>query len=63
MIYATPFRESDKQILGPSTDSGMTSLDQVVDMMGGGYVRLTKRMVIYGPGDNSIVFSDFRFTS
>lgn len=61
IIYATPFRASDKQTTSPSTDSGFESLDDVVTAMGSEYVSRGKRMVIYGPGEDRVVFSDFIF--
>lgn len=61
IIYATPFRASDKQTTGPSTDSGFESLDDVVTAMGEDYIKRGKRMVIYGPGEDRVVFSDFIF--
>lgn len=33
-IYATPFDPATKQCTGPSTDSGMATLDEVVMLMG-----------------------------
>lgn len=60
-IYATPFNASDKQATGPSTDSGFTSIDDVVTLMGEPDVYRSKRMVIYGPGDERVAFSNFIF--
>jgi hypothetical protein len=59
-IYATPFKASNKETTGPSTDSGSQSLDDVVAAMGEPLKRY-KRMVIYGPGEDRVVFSDFIF--
>lgn len=59
-IYVTPFRNSDKQTTGPSTDAGFASLDDVVTAMGEPLFQ-SKRMVIYGPGEDRVVFSDFIF--
>ena len=61
IIYATPFKASTKETTGPSTDSGFESLDAVVKSMGSEYVSRGKRMVIYGPGEDRVVFSDFKF--
>lgn len=62
MIYATPFRVSDKKTTGPSVDSGFTSLDQVVQFMGGDFVSQSQRVIIYGgESDSSIAYSDFVF--
>lgn len=59
-IYATPFKASTKETTGPSTDSGFQSLDDVVTAMGEPLKRY-KRMAIYGPGEDRVVFSDFIF--
>lgn len=62
MIYATPFRNSDKKTTGPSTDSGFASLDDVVAAMGrADLIRLSKRMAIYGFMGERVAFSDFIF--
>ena len=47
-IYATPFRASDKQCTGPSTDSGFKSIQGVIDAMGEPVVAPTSRYAIYG---------------
>lgn len=60
-IYATPFNASDKQATGPSTDSGFASIDAVVTLMGEPDVYRSKRMAIYGPGEDRVVFSTFVF--
>lgn len=60
-IYATPFKNSTKQCSGPSTDAGFESLDDVVAAMGEPDVKRSKRMAIYGPGEDRVVFSDFIF--
>ncbi len=60
-IYATPFKNSTKQCSGPSTDAGFESLDDVVAAMGEPLHRY-KRMAIYGPGEDRVVFSDFIFS-
>ena len=61
MIYATPLKASTKETTGPSTDSGFETIDQVVGVMGQDHVSKTPRMVIYGPGEDRVVFSNFRF--
>lgn len=61
IIYATPFNASDKQATGPSTDSGFTSIDAVVAIMGDPDIYRSKRMAIYGPGEERVVFSTFVF--
>lgn len=60
-IYATPFKASNKETTGPSTDSGFQSLDDVVAAMGPDYVARYKAMVIYGPGEDRVVFSKIIF--
>lgn len=60
-IYATPFKNSTKQCSGPSTDSGFASLDDVAAAMGEPDVRRSKRVLIYGPGEDRVAFSDFIF--
>ena len=57
MIYATPFRESDKETTGPSAPSGFESLGQVVQMLGQADCIQRPSMVIYGAGDDRIVYS------
>lgn len=56
-IYATPFRASDLQTTGPSTDSGFESLDQVIELMGDEHIVQTPRLIVYGPGEDQIVYS------
>jgi len=60
-IYATPFKNSTKQCSGPSTDAGFASLDDVVAAMGEPDVKRSKRVLIYGPGEDRVAFSDFIF--
>lgn len=55
-IYATPFKASTKETTGPSTDSGFQSFDDVVTAVGEPLKRY-KAMVIYGPGEDRVVFS------
>lgn len=54
-IYATPFDNDTKDSTGPSTDSGMTSIDQVVELMGPDWLTCSQRAVVY-PG---VMFSDY----
>jgi len=62
-IYATPFKYAPKNSLeravatGPSKDSGFESLDQVVELMGPDYEARTPRLVVYGPGEDRVVYS------
>lgn len=61
IIYVTPFRELDKVATAESISSGFKTLEQVIQALGNEYRKKTKRFVIYGSGDDSVVFSDFRF--
>lgn len=58
-IFVTPFDNSTKKCSGPSTDSGFDSLDDVAFAMGEPDVPRSKRTLIYGLEDDSVVFSDF----
>lgn len=60
-IYATPFRASDKKPTGPSVDSGFEDLDSVVLALGEPDIKWSKRMLIYGPGEDRIAFSEIIF--
>jgi hypothetical protein len=57
MIYATPFRASDKQPAGCSQPSGFDSIAEVVDAMGPPDIYYSGRMAIYGPGEDRVIFS------
>jgi len=59
MIYATPFTNANKQSTGVSTDSGFKTLDDVVAIMGPPDLPRTKKTLIYGQGDDRVIFSDF----
>lgn len=50
-IYCTPFDDETKQ----STDSGFTTIAEVVDAMGGEWLTCSDRAVVY-PG---LMFSDY----
>lgn len=54
-IYATPFDEETKQTTGPSTDSGFTTIAEVVEALGGEWLTCSDRAAVY-PG---IMFSDY----
>ncbi len=56
MIYQTEFTTDGehRRATGPSIDSGFESLDQVVEVMGDGYLTRGPRQVVY-PG---VVFDD-----
>lgn len=56
-IYATPFRQSDLQTTAPSEPSGFESLEQVVQCLGDTYRVRRPALVIYGSGDQSILYS------
>lgn len=49
MIYATPFDPETKVCTAPSSDSGLSSLAEVVEMMGADALKITRQMVVY-PG-------------
>jgi hypothetical protein len=61
MIYATPFRASDKQPTGRSEPSGFASIAEAVAMMGPPDVYESATMAIYGPGEARVVFSALQF--
>lgn len=60
MIYAQPFKNSTKKCTGPATDSGFASLDDVAALMGEPDIRY-KNMLIYGAGEDRIVYSKIIF--
>lgn len=60
-IYVTPFKASTKETTGPSTDSGFDSLEDVVAVMGEPDVSRGRNMLIYGPGEERVVFSKIIF--
>lgn len=55
MIYATPYDDETKQATGPSTDSGFTTIAEVVEAMGPEWLTCSGRAVVY-PG---VMFSDY----
>ena len=57
MIYATPYDPNTLKTTDLSTDSGFTSLDDVVVMLGEPVIR-HPRWLTYGDG---LAFSDFPF--
>jgi hypothetical protein len=61
MIYATPFKQSDKEPTGPSVDSGFRSLDEAVQCLGDGHRLRRPALVIYGSGDGSVIYSRVAF--
>lgn len=61
MIYATPYRASDKQPTGRSEPSGFNSIADVVAMMGPPDVHQSDHMAIYGTGEDRVVFSAVQF--
>jgi len=60
VIYATPFKQSTKEVTGPSVDSGFVDLDQVQEMVPGAK-RIAKRIVTVGDDEDRIAYSDFVF--
>lgn len=56
MIYATPFTDETRECTGPSTDSGFESLEAVAEAMGEPSARYAA-MLIYGEGNDRVVFS------
>ncbi|MNR58362.1 hypothetical protein D3C85_1793420 [compost metagenome] len=54
-IYATPFDPGTGQPTAGSTDSGFTTLDEVVEAMGSDYRSRGVRCVIYA----DLMFSDY----
>ena len=60
-IYATPFNAHTKECSGPSANSGFINLEDVTAVMGEPDVKRSKRMLIYGPGEDRVVFSDYIF--
>lgn len=60
-IYATPFRQSDRECTAPSAPSGFESIDQVVQCLGDSHRVRRPALVIYGEGDNSIIYSQAPF--
>lgn len=60
-IYVTPFKNSTKECSGPSTDSGFESIDAVIEAMGDNFVHRGPAMVIYGEGEDRVVFSKIIF--
>lgn len=59
-IYVTPFTDEPRECTGPSTDSGFQSLDDVAVAMGAPDIRYDA-MLIYGGGNDRVVFSRFAF--
>lgn len=60
MIYVTPFRATDKVTTGPSVDSGFITMNDIIKVMGKPLAQ-HKGMLIYGPGDDRVLFSQLRF--
>lgn len=61
IIYATPFNAATLKVTGPSSDSGYTDFDQVVAILGEPDVRRSKNTLIYGPGNDRVIFTKFKF--
>ena len=61
-IYATAYKwEPEFQYTSESIDCSFLSLDEVINVMGEGFIERGKRFVIYGDSFNRTVFSDFKF--
>lgn len=60
-VYATPFNNSTKLCTEGSKDSGFASLDEVYAFLGEPSVPRSKSMLIYGPEEDRVVFSNFVF--
>lgn len=58
MIYSTPFTDSNKATTGPSTPQPFPDLAAVIAAMGLP-VHRGGRTLVYGLGENRVVFSDF----
>lgn len=56
IIYVTPFNTGNLLEPGASTDSGFGSMSDVVAAMGEP-VRKAAHMLIYGDGDDKVIFS------
>lgn len=57
MIYSTNY---DDDHVGASVDSGLTSIDQAIALMGDGYLSRGKPWVVYGTrGGDRVIFSNF----
>jgi hypothetical protein len=63
MIYATPYNPTTKKCTGPSTDSGLESLDQVAEFMGPPTRRSRRWLAYVTDDDQAIAYSDFVFNS
>lgn len=61
MIYATPYNPTTKQTTGPSTDSGLESLDQVVEFMGPPTSRSPRWLAYIAADDQATAYSEFPF--
>lgn len=61
MIYATPFKASTRLCIGPSANSGFTSLEQVIATMGPPTIRPGPVLLIYGDTDDRVLFSKIPF--
>ena len=59
-IYATPFKHTARECSGPSTDSGFDSLD-TVELIAGEPEHRFAGMLIYGDGEDRVVFSKIIF--
>lgn len=56
-VWVTPFSLSPLQTTAPSQPAGVSSLDEVVAVMGEHYVKRTRHLIIYHVGDEGVLFS------
>lgn len=60
MIYATPFRQSDKQATAPSQDAGLSTLSEARTVYGEPSIE-GPALLIYLDGDDSLLLSRIPF--
>lgn len=62
IIYATSFNINDLENPGVSMDSGFTSIEQVLEVMGNpDQPRLASQLLVYGKHDDRVIFSRVPF--
>lgn len=60
MLYATPYRYSDRTATGPSIDAGVSTFAEAKQIYGTP-TRESTHMLLYIDGDNSLAISTFPF--
>jgi len=60
-MIATPFNPITKEVTGPGVPTGLTSIDQAVEILGDGYVARGARSVIYGGETARVIYSDIDY--